>query len=138
MYLNTNNSFPICMFVVIASRKCELHIYFTFLQEFWPPHIRKSLNFFRLIYVAMSNNQFWAFDNVKMTSKHIIIKVSFKITVRKTHVYLDIRWPWIWKQYLHLGISIDDRPIIMVLPSFQLATHLNTQDRIETEFINEI
>jgi len=33
-YLNTNKSFPICMFVEMASGKCELHSYFTFLQEF--------------------------------------------------------------------------------------------------------
>jgi len=33
-YLNTKKSFPICMFVVMALGKCELHTYFTFLQEF--------------------------------------------------------------------------------------------------------
>jgi len=33
-YLNTNKSFPISMFVVMASGKCELYTYFTFLQEF--------------------------------------------------------------------------------------------------------
>ena len=33
-YLNTRKSFQICMFVVMASGKCELHIHFTFLQEF--------------------------------------------------------------------------------------------------------
>ena len=33
-YLNTRKSFPICMFVVMASGKCDLHIHFTFLQEF--------------------------------------------------------------------------------------------------------
>jgi len=33
-YLNTTMSFPICMFVVMASGKCDLHIHFTFLQEF--------------------------------------------------------------------------------------------------------
>ena len=32
-YLNTKESFPICMFVVIASGKCELHTYYTFLQR---------------------------------------------------------------------------------------------------------
>jgi len=34
MYLNTKKSFPICMFVVMASEKCDLHIYLPFLQEF--------------------------------------------------------------------------------------------------------
>jgi hypothetical protein len=32
-YLNTRKSFPICMFVVMAPGKCDLHIHFTFLQE---------------------------------------------------------------------------------------------------------
>jgi len=33
VYLNTKQSFPICMFVVKYSGKCELNIYFSFLQE---------------------------------------------------------------------------------------------------------
>ena len=33
-YLNTRKSFPICMLVVMASGKCDLHIHLTFLQEF--------------------------------------------------------------------------------------------------------
>jgi len=45
-YLKTKKSFPICKFVVMASGKCELHIYFTFLLEFKPPHIREILTFF--------------------------------------------------------------------------------------------
>ena len=45
-YLNTSKSFLIGMFVVLASGKCDLHIHFTFLQEFSPPHIRKDLIFF--------------------------------------------------------------------------------------------
>ena len=32
-YLNTKQSFPICMFVVMASEKCELHTYFNFSQR---------------------------------------------------------------------------------------------------------
>jgi len=65
-YLNTKKSFPICMFVVMASEKCELHIYFTFLQELYPLSIRKNLIFFRIIYAAMSNIHISALDNVKM------------------------------------------------------------------------
>ena len=69
-YLNTKKPFPICMFVIMASGKFDIHIYWTFLQEFYPPHIRKYLIFFfRMIYVEMFNNQFSAFDNVKMTWK---------------------------------------------------------------------
>jgi len=33
-YINTKKSFPICMFVVMASGKCDLHIHLPFLQEF--------------------------------------------------------------------------------------------------------
>ena len=73
----------------------------------------------------------------KWLPKHISTKVSFKIAITKRHVYIDIRWPWIWKQYFYLGIWIDYRKKIIVLPSFQLATRLNSQNRNETEFIDE-
>jgi len=33
-YLNTMNSFPICMFEVMASGKCDLRMHIIFLQEF--------------------------------------------------------------------------------------------------------
>jgi len=86
----------------------------------------------------MSNNQFSALDNVKMTCKHISTKVSFKITKRKKHVYIDIVWPWLWNQCFYLGIWNDDRIKMIVFPSFHLATRLNSQNTNETEFINEI
>jgi len=38
----------------------------------------------------MSNIQFSALDKVKMIAKHIGTKVSFKITIRKRHVYIHI------------------------------------------------
>ena len=72
----------------------------------------------------------------KWLVKHISTEVSFKITIRITHVNIDIRWPWIWNQYFYLGIWIDDRTNIIVLPSFQLATRLNSQNTYETEVIN--
>ena len=31
----------------------------------------------------------------KWLAKHISTKVTFKITIRKRHVYIDIGWPWI-------------------------------------------
>jgi len=43
------------------------------------------------MYDALANIQFSAHDNVKMASKHISTKVSFKITISKRHVYIDIR-----------------------------------------------
>ena len=70
--------------------------------------------------------------------KHIRTKVSFQNTNTKTHVYIDIRWPWIWKPYFYLGIWNDDRTKIIVLPSFQQATRLNSQKRYETEVINQL
>ena len=36
----------------------------------------------------MSNIHFSGFDNVKMTFKYISTKVSFKIAIRKRHVYM--------------------------------------------------
>ena len=44
-YSNTKESFPSCMFVVMASGKCEPHTYFTFLQRILPSTHMKKLNF---------------------------------------------------------------------------------------------
>ena len=67
-----------------------------------------------------------------------ITQVSFKITIRKRHVYIDIRWLWKWNQYFYLGFWNDDLTKIIAFPSFDLATLLNSQNRNETDFINEI
>ena len=80
----------------------------------------------------MSNIHISGLDNVKMTCKHISTKGSFKITIRKRHVYIDIRWTWKWNQYFYLGIREDERSKIIFLPSFQLVTRLNSQNRNET------
>ena len=45
-YLNTKESFPICMFVVMVSGKCELHTYITFLQRILTSTHRKKFNIF--------------------------------------------------------------------------------------------
>ena len=71
----------------------------------------------------------------KRLAKHISTKVSFKITIRKRHVYIDIRWPWKWKQYLYLGIWEDECSKIILLPSFQLVTRLNSLNRNETSLL---
>jgi hypothetical protein len=65
-------------------------------------------------------------------------KDSFKFIIRKRHVYIDIGWPWIWNQYFYLGIWNDDCTKIKVLPSFQLVTPINSQNRNETDFINVV
>ena len=71
----------------------------------------------------------------KWLAKHISTIVSFKITIRKRHVYIDIRWPWKWNHYFHLGIWEDERSKIIFLPSFQLVTWLNSQNRDETSLL---
>ena len=62
----------------------------------------------------------------------ISAKVSFKITIRERDVYIDFRWPWKWNQYFYLGIWNDERTKIIFLPSLQLVTRLNSQNRNET------
>jgi len=57
------------MYVVMASVKCELQTYLTFLQKFETPNIRKHIIFFSHNISRESNNQFSALDNDKMTSQ---------------------------------------------------------------------
>jgi len=64
-------------------------------------------------------------------AKHISTKVSFKITIRKRHVYIDIGGTWIRNQCFYLGIWNDDRTKMIVLPSFKLATRLNSQTQMK-------
>jgi len=71
----------------------------------------------------------------KWLAKHIRTKVTYKIPIRKRHVYIDIRLPWKWNQYFYLGIWEDESPKIIFLPSFQLVTRLNTQNRNETSLL---
>ena len=80
----------------------------------------------------MSNIHFSGLDNVKMTC---ITQVSFKITIRKWHVYFDIRWNWKWNQYFYLAIWEDEPSKIIFLPSFQLVTRLNSRNRNETSLL---
>jgi hypothetical protein len=83
----------------------------------------------------MSKIHFSGLDNVKMNWNPISIKVSFKITIRKRHVYIDIRWPCKWNQYFYLGIWEDERSKIIFLSSFQLVTRLNWQNGNETSLL---
>ena len=71
----------------------------------------------------------------KWLAKHISTKVFFKITIRKRHVYIDIRWPWKWNLYFYLGVWEDERSKIIFLPSFQLVAQLNSQNRNETSLL---
>ena len=81
-YSNTKESFPSCMFVVMASGKYEPHTYFTFLQRIITyTHMKNLIIFFCIIYVVMSNIHFSVLDNVKMTS--ITHKFSSKLLFGK-------------------------------------------------------
>ena len=71
----------------------------------------------------------------KWLAKHIRTKVSFKITIRKRLVYIDIGWPWKWNQYFYLGIWENEGSKIIFLPSFQHVTRLNSQNRNETSLL---
>ena len=71
----------------------------------------------------------------KWLPKHISTKVSFKVTIRKRHVYTDIRWPWKWNQYFSFWIWEDERSKIILLPSFHLVTRLNSQNRNEKSLL---
>ena len=70
-----------------------------------------------------------------MTCKHRHTKVSFKITVRKIHVYIDIGWPWKWNHCFYLGNWNDDCTKMIVVPSFHLTTLFNSQNANETEIL---
>ena len=71
----------------------------------------------------------------KCLAKFISTKDSFKITIIKRHVHIDIRWPWKWNQHFYFGIREDERSKIIFLPSFQLFTRLNSQNRNETSLL---
>ena len=76
------------MFVVMASGKCELNTYFTFLQRILTyTHMKKFNNFF-ILYVAISNIHFSGLDKVKMIcithkfpSKLLLGKDFFTLTI---------------------------------------------------------
>ena len=87
-YLNTKKSFPICMFVVMASEKCELHTCFTILHEILTSTHMKNLIFFCIVYVAMSNIHFSVLDNVKITFQTHKYHSFLHITVRKNMIAL--------------------------------------------------
>ena len=71
------------MFVVMASEKCELHTYFTFLQRILTSTHMKIFNIFCIIYDAMYKIHFSGLDNVKMTCQTISTKVTSKLLLGK-------------------------------------------------------
>ena len=79
----------------------------------------------------MSSIHFQLWIISKWLAKHISTKGYFKITNNKRHVYIHIGWSWIWNEYFYLEISNYDRTKIIVFPSFQLATRLNSQNSMK-------
>ena len=71
----------------------------------------------------------------KWLAKHLSTKFSFKKTIRKRHVYIDIGWSWIWNLFFYLGIRSDDRTKMIVLPSFHLASRLNSQKKMKLSLL---
>ena len=65
-------------------------------------HMKKSKIFFVYYMSRCPTINFHHSIMSKWITKHISTNVSFKITIRTTNVYIEIRWPWIWKQYFQL------------------------------------
>jgi hypothetical protein len=93
----------------------NLHICSNGLGKIWASYIfhfpstiltstnTKIFNFFFAYFISQCpiiNSQLSIMS--KWIAKHISTKVSFKITILKSHVYIDIRRNWVWHQYIHL------------------------------------
>ena len=104
---------------------------FHFLQRILTSTHMKKFNIFLQNMSRCSTFNFQVSIVSKWLSKHISTNVSFKVTIRKRRVYIDIRWPWKWNRYFYLGIWEDERSRIIFLPSFRLITRLNSQNRNE-------
>ena len=71
----------------------------------------------------------------KWLAKHINTRVSFNITPRKGHLYIDISLPWTWNQCPFLRIWNDDSTKMIDLPSFQLATRWNSETQMKLSLL---
>ena len=74
----------------------------------------------------------------KWLAKHISTKVSLKITIRKRHVHIDIRWPSKWNQYFYLGIREDERSKIIFFAFFSGRYTIKFTELKWKNFINEL
>ena len=74
----------------------------------------------------------------KQLAKHINTKVSFKINIRKRHVYTDIRWPWKWNRYFYLGIWEEEGSKIIFLAFFSARYTIKFTEQKWNKFINEL
>ena len=108
-----------------------------FLQRFLTSTHMKNLIFFAKYMSRCPTFSFQYSIMSKWLRKHISTKVSFKITVRKRHVYIDIRWPWKWNQYFYLGIWEDEHSKIIFLLFSARYTIKFTKEKWN-KFINEL
>jgi len=74
----------------------------------------------------------------KWLTKHISTKVSLKITIRKRHVYIDIRCPWKWNQYFYFGIRNDERTKINIFAFISARYTIKFTEEKWNNFINEL
>ena len=127
----------------------SLHVCSNGLGKKWPSYIfhfstrilnsthTKKFNIFRILYVSMCNN-FQLSIISKWLAKHISTNVSSKLLVGKYIFTLTL----VVLEYVtivyYLEIWNDYPTKMIVLPSFQLATRLNSQNINEIEFINDL
>ena len=73
----------------------------------------------------------------KWLAKHISTTVSFKITIRKRHVYIDIGWPSKRNQYFYLEIWKDERTKIIFFAFISARYTIKFTEQKWNKFINE-
>ena len=130
-YLNTRNSFPISMFVVMTSGKLWPSYIFHFSTKILTYKHTKNLIFFFAYFMSPCPTiNFQTSIMTKWHAKPIKTSISFKITIGKRHIYIDNRLPWIWKQYFQLGYLktwsyFNDRfPFISALYMVKFTEHI--------------
>ena len=136
-YLNTRKSLPICICSKGLAKMWPSYTFHFFTRIITSTHTKVFNILFESYMSRFPPVNFQLLIMSKCLVQRISTKVSFKITDKKRHVYIDIGWPWLWNQCFYLGIWNDDRTKIIVFPSFQLVTRLNSQNTNLTEFINE-
>jgi hypothetical protein len=67
----------------------------------------------------------------------LVPNLPSKLLFGTDKITFDIRLRWIWKQYFQLHIWNDNHTKMIVLPLFQFATRLNSQNPYETEIHND-
>ena len=135
-YLNTKKSFSNWMFLLIISGKRGF-IYISLTTRIQTLIHMKGFNIFRTICDGLGTLIFQLSIMSKWLAKQISTKVTFKLLLWKdifTVTYVDL----VNENSIFFVIWNYDRTKIRVLPSFQLAKRLNSQNRKETQFIKKV